>query len=92
MKSFVSHESYYQCDCGSEILLVRQYNYEKEPEPQIEVSIFKQNLTIMSLRNRLRWIWNLLLNKEIFADQIMLNKEEMERLGNTLIQLSKEIK
>ena len=101
MKSFVNHESYYQCDCGYEALLLRQFTnniYENKkivksiPDPQVEIAIFSQSCRCKTWKEQLRWIWHIICEKQIWADQILLNADEMERLGQQLINLSKRIK
>ena len=98
MKSFIKHESTYMCDCGYEALLVRQYQFttkksvHPEPENQIEMAMFSQSCRCKSWREQLRWIWNIICNHEIWADQVILDKEQVERLGQTLISLAKEMK
>ena len=88
VRDCVSHESYYQCDCGYEAVLVRQFH----KDPQVELAIFSQSCRCKTWKEQLRWIWHIIRNKQIWADQIILNVEEMERLGNTLLMLSKHIK
>ena len=92
VKNFISHESYYQCDCGYEALLLRQYSWDSKPEPQVEIAIFSQSCRCKTWKEQIRWIWHIICNKQIWSDQIILNAEEMERLGNTLLMLSKHIK
>ena len=96
MKSFIKHESYYKCDCGCEVLLLRQYqdeiNGKNIPEPIVEIAICKHSPDLKNWYQQLRLIWNIVLNKEIWSDQIILNKEEITKLGKTLTKISKEIK
>jgi hypothetical protein len=101
MKDFVKHESTYMCDCGYEAVLVRQFqtNEYKDkkvvntiPEPMIELAIFSQSCRCKTWREQLRWIWHIFYNKQIWADQVLLNVDEMERLGKTLLSLAAEIK
>ena len=92
MKSYVSHESYYQCDCGYEALLVRQYTYDLVAEPVVELAIFSQSCRCKTWKEQLRWIWAIITQRQIWADQIILNVDEMERLGTQLTNLAKRIK
>jgi hypothetical protein len=92
MKSFITHESYYSCDCGSEVLVIRQFNTDGIPDSQIELSLFSIRLKILNWRDQLRWCWNIIRNKEIWCDQIILNKEEVERLISHLTIIKEDMK
>jgi len=98
MKSFVSHESFYLCDCGYEAVLLRQFTYpgtkngKSIPDPQVELAVFSNSCKCKTWKEQLRWIWHIFCNHQIWADQVILNVDEMERLGNTLLMLSKHIK
>jgi len=91
MKSFVCHESYYNCNDGCSILKATQYNSDG-PEPLVEISIYPMFPKYRDWKIQLKWIWQILTKQCVWDDQIILNKEEMEKLGNQLLSLAKEIK
>lgn len=84
MREFITHESYHNCDCGNEILVLRQYNTYRKPDPQIEIAIFKNSIKTINWKNQLRWIWNIFLGRSLWTDNIILNKNEIERLRDNL--------
>lgn len=99
MKEIIKHESTYIGEGGYEILLLRQYQTNKYkdkkviksvPDGYVELGIFTHYPLIKSWREQLRWIWQVLVNKAIWSDQIIIDLEAAERLGNTLISLAKE--
>jgi hypothetical protein len=96
MKSFVKHESYYQCDCGYEVLLLRQYQDEikgkKVPEPMVEIAICKQSADLQNWYQQLRWIWNIICNKEVWSDQIILNPDAARKLACNLLEFSEQFR
>lgn len=96
MKSFIKHESFYLCDCGYEGLMLRQYQYSSKDktvvDPQVEFAVFSQSCRCKTWKEQLRWIWHIICNKQVWADQTILNKTEMVRLGKTLLSLAAEIK
>lgn len=86
MKTFMSHESYYSCECGSEVLLLRTYNDEQI----VEFAVCGNFPRIKSWKEQLRWIWHIICNKEVWSDQILLDKDTARRLGEAITNLTKE--
>lgn len=67
------------CDCGSEVMQV-----EKDPAfNEFFVSIYTRHPQ-MTLWNKFRHIWQVLRTGEPFADQIIINEEEAQRLAEFL--------
>ena len=92
MKSFISHESYYNCTDNCSILKITQYNTETIPDPFIEVAIFPMFPKYRGWIQQVKWIWQIITKQCVWDDQIILDKEDMERLGNNLLLLAKGIK
>jgi hypothetical protein len=72
---------YLKCDCYSHLL---ETNWDGE---YLEVSIWKFESHGFSLFQKLRWIWRILRGKTLWADQVLLGKESMEKLKNYLNKL-----
>lgn len=65
------------CDCRSEILLI-EYDYEIK---MADFAIYESNLANkMSLWQRLRYCWQVLVKKKPYADAIMLNNKQLKDL------------
>lgn len=92
MKNFVSHESYYNCDDGCSVMKVTQYNTAGSKDPFVEVSIYPMFPKYRGWIQQLKWIWSIIKHNCVWEDQIVLGKEDMERLSSTLANIAKEIK
>lgn len=92
MKSFVSYEEYFNCDDGCSVLKTTQYNTAGIPEDVIEISIYPMFPKYRGILTQLKWIWHIITKQCVWDDQIMLGKEDCERLGNSLLRLAKEMK
>lgn len=67
------------CDCKNEILYM-EYDHEIK---LVDVCIFKSGYsTRMSLKDRFRYIWNVLVTGKPYADQTMLNLEQIRDIKN----------
>jgi hypothetical protein len=69
-----------------------QYNTAGTPEDIVEISIYPMNPKYRGILTQLKWIWHILTKQCVWDDQIMLGKEDCERLGNSLLRLAKEMK
>jgi hypothetical protein len=71
------------CDCRSEILLI-EYDHEIK---MADFAIYETNVAIrdkMSIWQRLRYCWQVLVKKKPYADAIMLNNKQLIDLKNFL--------
>jgi hypothetical protein len=90
MKSFINFEGYHNCDCGSEVLVVRQYKTNNAPDTQIELSIMKSYNAPHNWIEQLRWIWQIFTTGSIWCDQIILNIDDARELAKQLLIIEKE--
>ncbi len=87
--------SWYKCDCGSEVLHI-----EEDVLPKTDGGLATDgklvvylNISIMhvdsrrSIWNRLRHCWHILRTGENYADEIILNWDEMNKLKQDLSQI-----
>lgn len=74
------------CDCRSEVLVI-----EYDPEIQMaELAILETDSSYrqkMSLWQRLRYSWRVLLNKRPYNDQIIINKKQIQEIKKFLSEL-----
>lgn len=100
MREFIKHESMYLGKCGYEAVLLRQYQTNKcinkniistTPDPQVEIAILSKPFQCKTLKEKLIWIWYILWNNSIWSDQVILDGEEMEKLGKDLLSIASEI-
>lgn len=89
MKSYVSHESYYNCTDGCSILKLTQYNTAGNPEPQIELAIYPMFPKYRNWIQQLKWIWQIITKQCVWDDQIILDVDEMERLSRNISLINK---
>lgn len=74
------------CDCGSEVLMI-EYDHETRTA---EFAIFETRYAYrykMSLWQRLRYIWQVLVHKRPYADQTILGRHELANLKSFLSTL-----
>jgi hypothetical protein len=74
------------CDCRSEILLI-EYDHEIQ---MADFAIYEHQTahkSKMSLWQRFRYCWQVLVNKKPYADAIMLNNKQLIDLKNFLDRL-----
>ncbi len=82
-------KKYYACDCASEIILLSNDKKDK----YINFAIFsygKYYNDILSFKERLRYIWNILRTGKPYKDEIILNYSTAKELGKDLLKLTKE--
>lgn len=74
------------CSCHGEGI---RFNYDKEIDG-LEISFYQQGYTsnTKSLREKLRWIWHILKNNKIYGDQVILNKESLNKLTQFVNEIS----
>jgi hypothetical protein len=70
---------YLSCSCGGEIISIDRF----EDDPQIYLAVWKQHPTL-TWKSRLRWIWNLLVTGEPYADDVVLDIEDAKKLVEIL--------
>lgn len=69
------------CDCSSEILWI-EYDHEIK---MADLAIYEHKTIFnkkMSLWQRLRYCWQVLVHKKPYADQMMLNNKQLIDLKN----------
>ena len=74
------------CDCKSEILVI-EYDHEIN---MAYLAIYEQNISYknkMSFWQRLRYCWQVFWNKKPYADQIVLNYQQLNDIKKFLISL-----
>jgi len=74
------------CDCRSEILMIK-YDHEYK---MADFAIYQTDAAFrskMSLRQRLRYCWQVLLHKKPYADEIMLDHKQLKDLKNFINSL-----
>lgn len=74
------------CDCRSEILMI-EYDHEHK---MADFAIYQTDAAFrskMSLRQRLRYCWQVLLHKKPYADEIMLDHKQLKDLKNFINSL-----
>jgi len=75
------------CDCGSEILVI-EYDHETKIA---DLGIYEKSHSYsnkMSLWHRLRYCYQVLKNKKLYADQILLNHKQLLDFKNFLSSLN----
>ena len=75
----MKHKLSLKCACYSELLLLE---YDKG-EDLIEVSIWNHQYDQpLSIKDRIRYCWQILTKGEPYGDQIILNRESVDELVN----------
>lgn len=64
------------CDCRSEILMI-EYDHEIQMADFAIYEFLQSHRSKMSLWQRLRYIWRVLVHKKPYADQIVLDKKQL---------------
>lgn len=75
-----------QCDCGSEVLFI-EYDFEIK---MADLAIFQTDIASSSKRSlwqRLRYCWQILFHKKPYADQIMLDNQQLLKIKNFINEL-----
>ena len=74
---------FFLCDCRSEVLLI-----EYDPEIRIaELAIYENQTSFkhkLSLWQRIRYCYQVLINKKPYSDQILLNNDQINDLKTFL--------
>jgi hypothetical protein len=76
-----------QCDCRSEILTI-EYDYVLDIT---ELAMYEHHMSFkhkMSLWQRLRYCWQVLWHKKPYADQMVLDRKQLQKLLNFLQDIS----
>jgi len=74
------------CDCRSEILMI-EYDHEIQ---MADLAIYEHcagHIYKLSLWQRLRYCWRVLVYKKPYADQLMLNNRQLKELKDFLYSL-----
>lgn len=74
------------CDCRSEILMIEYDHETKTADFVIYQTQFAYSYR-MSLWQRLRYIWQVLVHKRPYADQTMLSRHQLANLKSFLSTL-----
>lgn len=74
----MNKEIFLECSCYSEGI---KFDYNKE-ENTLEISIYQRGLTprTRSWKEKLRWIWQIITKDNVYGDEIMLEKNNINRL------------
>ena len=87
-------QGYYKCDCGNEVLHIEEDTIQLDDDKivvYLNIAIWLQgyNNNHPSWQDRLRHCWQILRTGKNYADQIILNWDEMNRLHNDLEEIVK---
>lgn len=68
-----------ECSCYSEGV---KFDYNKE-ENTLEISIYQKGLTprTKSLKEKLRWIWQIITKNTIYGDEVILDQKNINKLA-----------
>lgn len=74
----MNKEIFLECSCYSEGI---KFDYNKE-ENTLEISIYQRGLTprTRSWKEKLRWIWQIITKDNVYGDEVMLEKNNINRL------------
>ena len=85
-------KKFYSCDCATEGLMMSYELREiraEEPIPYIDLGYWKHapqyNDHRMTFKQKLRWVWQILVKGEPFNDMVMLDKKTALELANDLM-------
>lgn len=78
--NMVTNDSFYSCNCGCEVLVMRQY----DNEPMIEFGIFINSPRNMRFLDRIKFAFRMIFKNEYHTDQIMLDFKQTCRLRDNL--------
>jgi hypothetical protein len=80
------------CDCQTEGVML-SYEYDDGGYPLMDMAFFSHGLTAshhMSIKERIRWCWNIITKGCIYNDMVMLNQENAKMLGIELLKFAKK--
>lgn len=84
---------YYECDCGAEGIMLSTEDWSQDKQRQVYLAFFTNTCKFtdgrLSWHQQLRWIWQIIVNKMPFADNVLLDTKTAHRLGKDLIKFSK---
>lgn len=70
---------YLSCTCGGEVVVIDRF----DEDPLVYLAVFKHH-PVLTWRARLRWVWNLIVTGEPYADDVVLDMEDSRRLVEVL--------
>lgn len=76
----------YLCSCQGEGISVDRFD-----ENEIYMAFWKQGLASnfpLSFKQRLRWIWQILIKGEVWNDEVVLTDETARELGEHLLKIT----
>jgi hypothetical protein len=78
-------EEFILCSCTSEGIYIKRYKNEEE----VYLSIFSRGINpkIFNLKDRLRYVWNVLSKGKPFEDEVVLDKTALSKLLKVLKKL-----
>ena len=82
-------EIYFQCECYGEMLFVEKHKAYGLDEHQYWFSLYGLGNYTASLKNRIKWAWQVLRSGKLWTDQITLNEQNTTRLRDFLIENTK---
>ena len=80
---------FYKCSCGCQVLEVDDSFVNEEGEIYFSVWRMGRNKP-MCLSERVRWIWKIIKDGDVWADNIILEKQECEKLASQILEAVKE--
>ena len=68
-----------KCSCWGEIITVE---IDKEDDDLTYLAVWSSYTSnpVMGLKERIRWVWHLLVTGQPYTDMVVLNKEERSKL------------
>jgi len=76
---------FYECSCMTEGIMAS--NEYEDDIPLIDLAMFHHGLqNKLSLLERIRFAWKLLISGEPYADQVVLDRQVAKELGKDLVK------
>jgi len=78
---------FFRCDCTQHAL---EFDYDIE-DKTLYVSVWELSVTnpILSWRERIRWVWQIVRTGKPWADHVCLDSEKVERMKKFLQEMDK---
>ena len=85
-------EKFIPCDCGSEGIMVSHERDEENGLPLIDFAYFTEGHDgrTLTLRQRLKWCWRILITGKPWTDMVTLNQKSARELGKHLTSWSRK--
>lgn len=88
MKESKIKKRFFECECHSEGMLVSKW----DDEEQVNFSFWKQGMNPINMtwRDRMRLIWKILYDGQIYDDEVILSDIETKKLIGWLKEIVRE--